>query len=102
MENPVDQLPAQLASQLALRIDALFDEMIEQQQVKVTKTAALFLPHLTREDLLNPHDFTELRTDPIFNYEEGIASGLLAAQIALRARILNPLREGILLEEKKS
>ncbi len=68
-------------------MESLLDEMIDQQNQKVRKIAHQFLPHLTSEDLLNPHDFPELQADPIFNYEEGLAAGLMSAQMALRARI---------------
>lgn len=70
----------------------LFAELTTQQQNKVLRLARERLPHLTADDILNPHDFPELRSDPIFNYEEGLASGLMAAQIAVRARLLRPLQ----------
>jgi hypothetical protein len=69
------------------QVSVLLDEMIDQQQKKVLTIARERLPHLTGDDILNPQDFPELMMDPIFNYEEGIASGLLAAQIAIRAQI---------------
>ena len=77
-------------------IEELMEELIRQQQEKVIRTARQRLPHLTSDDVLNPHDFPELMADPIFNYEEGLAAGLLTAQIAIRARILRPLRENAL------
>lgn len=70
------------------RFEELFEELIQQQRGKVLKTARTHLPHLTEDDVLNPHDFPELMADPIFNYEEGLAAGLLTAQIAIRARLL--------------
>ncbi|MBI2712196.1 MAG: hypothetical protein HYX41_04945 [Bdellovibrio sp.] len=72
------------------RLNDLFEELLVHQNKKVLNTARDILPHLTAEDILNPHDFPELLQNPIFNYEEGIAAGLLAAQIAVRARILKP------------
>jgi hypothetical protein len=75
------------------KVEDLFDEMIRQQQAKVLQTARNHIPHLTAEDILNPHDYPALVADPIFNYEEGLAAGLMAAQIAVRARILRPLRD---------
>lgn len=79
--------------ELNLKIEALFEELTSQQQAKVLATARTQLPHLTAEDVLNPHDYPQLMADPIFNYEEGLAAGLMAAQMAVRARILRPLRE---------
>lgn len=73
-------------------IEALFEELIAHQQSKVLQTARLRIPHLTGDDILNPHDFPELRADPLFNYEEGIAAGLMTAQMAVRARILRSRR----------
>jgi hypothetical protein len=72
----------------------LMNEMIHQQQAKVLKTARAHLPHLTGDDIMNPHDYPELMADPVFNYEEGMAAGLLAAQIAIRARVLRPRKAG--------
>ncbi len=70
----------------------LFEEMIQQQNDKVLRQAKLHIPHLTFDDILNPHDYPALMADPVFNYEEGLAAGLMAAQIAVRARILRPLQ----------
>ncbi len=80
-------------SETIQKIETLFDELITQQQAKVLATARSRLPHLTGDDILNPHDFPELMMDPIFNYEEGIAAGLITAQIAVRARILRELED---------
>lgn len=66
-------------------IELLLDELITQQQAKVLHIARMHLPHLTADDILNPHDYPQLLADPIFNYEEGLAAGLLAAQAAIRA-----------------
>ena len=45
------------------------------------------------EDVLNPHDFPELKAHPTFEYEDGILAGLVAAQIAVRAEIRMRVRE---------
>ncbi len=74
------------------QIDELFDELISQQNRKVLATARQLISHLTADDILNPHDFPELMQNPIFNYEEGIAAGLMAAQFAMRARIPHIVR----------
>jgi len=72
--------------------EALFEELIAQQNEKVLRHARLHIPHLTADDILNPHDYPQLMADPVFNYEEGLAAGLMAAQVAVRARILRPLQ----------
>ena len=59
--------------------------MIQQQQAKTLRLARERVPGMTGDDLLNPHDFPQLLADPIFNYEDGITAGLMAAQMALRA-----------------
>lgn len=81
-----------LANQINEAFEKLFEELISQQNDKVLRQARLHIPHLTGDDILNPHDFPQLMTDPVFNYEEGLAAGLMAAQVAVRARILRPLQ----------
>lgn len=63
----------------------LLDQMIEQQRAKVLLAARRVLPHLTADDLMNPQDFRELDCIPEFHYEDGILSGYIAAQMAIRA-----------------
>ena len=81
-----------IANEIESQIEALFVELIEQQQAKVLKTARERIPHITTDDILNPNDHPSLMVDPVFNYEEGLASGLMAAQIAVRARVLRSLK----------
>jgi hypothetical protein len=69
-------------------LDHLFEEMIEHQRNKVLLAARTRRARLTDDDVLNPNDFSELMADPIFNYEEGLASGLMAAHIAVRAALV--------------
>jgi hypothetical protein len=64
---------------------ALLDEMIGQQRAKVLRLARQAVPNIGPEDVLNPHDFPELRAHPTFEFEDGLLSGLVAAQVALRA-----------------
>ena len=45
------------------RLEALFEELITQQQDKVLRLARTRIPHLTADDILNPHDFPELMMD---------------------------------------
>ena len=65
-------------------------ELIAQQDAKVLALARRIVPHLTPEDVRNPHDFPALLASPDFNYEDGILAGLRAAQIALRAARRRP------------
>ena len=83
--------PSTLETQIEAHLEDLFEELIDHQQKKVLQTARMRLPHLTGDDILNPHDFPELMADPIFNYEEGLVSGLMAAQVAVRAKVIRKL-----------
>ena len=65
-------------------ITQLREEMVEHQQVKVLKVARGIIPDATPEDIRNPQDFPELSSDSLFNYEDGILTGYLSLQIALR------------------
>ena len=82
-----------IAQQFQLAVEELMNELVDQQQAKVLQVARSRLPHLTGDDILNPHDFPQLMADPLFNYEEGLAAGLMAAQVAIRARVLRPLQK---------
>jgi hypothetical protein len=64
---------------------ALLDVMVAQQQVKVLSLARTLVPDISAEDLRNPHDFPALRRSDVFNYEDGILAGLLAARMAIAA-----------------
>jgi hypothetical protein len=75
----------QITKTLEAKFEDFMNQLIAQQQQKVLSIAREVHPQLTPEDLLNPHDFPELMSHPTFNYEEGLASGLMAAQIALRS-----------------
>ncbi len=66
------------------RIEQLVEEMVNQQKVKVQNVANMINPRVTREDILNPQDFPELKFDPQFNYEDGLLSGIIAVQTAIR------------------
>jgi len=59
--------------------------MVAQQDAKVLALARRLVPHLTPEDVRNPHDFAPLRDSAEFNYEDGILAGLRAVEAALRA-----------------
>jgi hypothetical protein len=60
-------------------------EIIIQQEAKVLALARRIVPHVTAEDVRNPHDFPALVASADFNYEDGILAGMKAAEMALRA-----------------
>ena len=64
--------------------EVLLQELIEHQQTKVLKVAREIVPDATPEDIRNPQDFPDLVTDTLFNYEDGILTGYLTLQTALR------------------
>ena len=70
-------------------VERHLEALIVQQREKVLRLARRRLPHLTNEDILNPHDFPELVADPNFNFEDGILAGLLQAQMSLRVALRN-------------
>jgi hypothetical protein len=65
----------------------LLDEMIRQQSEKVLGIARRIEPTATFDDTLQPHDNPRIAASPIFQYEDGILAGLIAAQMAVRARL---------------
>jgi len=65
--------------------DSLIEEMISGQQQRLRALAARIAPHLTGEDLLQPHDHAEVRDHPDFQFEDGVLAGYLAVRAALRA-----------------
>jgi hypothetical protein len=66
-------------------VERLLADMADMQERKVLALARRIVPHMTPEDLRNPHDFTPLVESAEFNYEDGILAGLRAAEMAVRA-----------------
>jgi len=66
--------------------EVLLQELIEHQQTKVLKVAREIVPDATPEDIRNPQDFPDLVADTLFNYEDGILTGYLTLQTALRKK----------------
>ncbi|OGQ33878.1 MAG: hypothetical protein A3F16_06455 [Deltaproteobacteria bacterium RIFCSPHIGHO2_12_FULL_43_9] len=64
--------------------DLILGGLIQHQREKVLKIAQRISPGVTLEDIRNPQDLPKLYADPDFNFEDGILSGLLTAQMALR------------------
>ncbi|MBG55603.1 MAG: hypothetical protein CL935_00545 [Deltaproteobacteria bacterium] len=67
--------------------EKLIQKMIDHQQSRVLKVAREIVPNATPEDIRNPQDFPQLLADSIFNYEDGILTGYLSLQTALRNQI---------------
>ncbi len=67
--------------------EELIQEMINHQQSRVLKVARELVPDATPEDIRNPQDFPQLVADSIFNYEDGILTGYLSLQTAMRNQI---------------
>lgn len=68
-----------------MRVEALVDEMVEQQQGSLLKLGRRIVPNLTSEDAMQPNDYSDLESHPEFRYEEGILAGYQSVQIALRS-----------------
>lgn len=71
-------------------IDGLLQGMIDQQRDKVLRIARERHPGLTLEDLRNPQDLPDLEGDSRFHFEDGMLSGLISAQFAIRNRRRRP------------
>ncbi len=71
-------------------MEALFEEMVMQQEERVFKLAQRIIPNITKEDMLQPNDFPVLENHPLFRYEEGVLEGFRSAQVAYLAK----MREG--------
>jgi len=65
--------------------DSLIEQMISGQQQRLRALAARIAPHLTEEDLLQPHDHAQVRDHPDFQFEDGVLAGYLAVRAVLRA-----------------
>ena len=66
-------------------VEKTIQEVIRDQENKLFSAGRRFVPHLTKEDLLQPNDFEELESNPYFRYEEGVLCGLLTIQMAMQA-----------------
>jgi len=66
-------------------VERLLGEMTRAQERKLLALAQRIVPHVTPEDLRNPHDFAALVDSAEFNFEDGILAGLLSAAAAVRA-----------------
>jgi hypothetical protein len=73
------------ADDLFATLDAWLGKLVALQRKKVLALAREIVPHLTGEDILNPHDYPQLMADPNFGFEDGQLAGLISAQIAMRS-----------------
>ncbi|HYV43239.1 MAG TPA: hypothetical protein VFA20_00200 [Myxococcaceae bacterium] len=83
----MSDLDPRSAAQVLEALDRMFDQMIAQQRQKVLRLAREAVPNIGPEDVLNPHDFPQLKAHPTFEFEDGLLSGLVAAHIAVRAEL---------------
>lgn len=65
--------------------DDLIEELIAGQKKTLLKLGQRLVPLLTEDDLWQPNDFPQLENNPHFRYDEGILSGMLTVQAALRS-----------------
>jgi len=72
----------------ALRALEVMEGLVSYQKRKVLELAQRIHPGLTEEDVRNIHDYPDVYGDPIFQFEDGQLAGFVAAQIALKARLL--------------
>lgn len=87
----MSETPSPLSAALR-EIDRILSQMITAQRAKVLRIGREFAPGATPEDLMNPHDIPELTAASQFHFEDGILSGYIGAQIALRAGAMKPPR----------
>lgn len=66
-------------------IETTIQEIIENQEKELLRSAQRLVPQVTPEDLLQPNDFPELERHPDFRYDEGVLAGMLTVRTALRA-----------------
>lgn len=78
----------------AIRALEVLEELLRYQKKKVVELAQRIHPGLTEEDVRNIHDFPDVYQDPIFQFEDGQLAGFVAAQIAMKSRLLGGTLEG--------
>lgn len=89
---PAPQAPLSPA-ELFRRVFELLAAMEEAQRAKVVDLARRLVPHLTAEDIRNPHDFPDL-DDPDWHFEDGQLAGIEAVRFALRGLASDVLGDG--------
>jgi hypothetical protein len=92
MARPDAQTSRQLLEAFQ-QVDTLLEELISQQRRKVLEHGQALVPSLTSEDVMNPDGYPELADSGPFNYDDGMLAGYISGQMAIRARLIAPLRE---------
>jgi hypothetical protein len=77
------------------KVDRLLEELIEQQRRKVLEHGQALVPSLTSEDVMNPDGYAALADSGPFNFDDGMLAGYISGQMAIRARLIAPLREAV-------
>ncbi|WP_437285767.1 hypothetical protein [Sorangium sp. So ce406] len=91
-QSPAPRAPLSPA-ELFHRVFELLAAMEEAQRAKVVDLARRLVPHLTAEDIRNPHDFPDL-DDPDWHFEDGQLAGIEAVRFALRGLASDVLGDG--------
>jgi hypothetical protein len=78
---------ADIDLQTAEQALTILDQLTERQRRKVQDLARRIRPGLTEEDLRSLRDHPELWNDPVFRFEDEQLAALVAARIALKARL---------------
>lgn len=73
-------------------IEAVLERLISQQRAKIAEVAQDIMPHLTAEQVQNPHDYPEIADDAMYNFEDGLLAGLISARMALRTNVFEAYR----------
>ncbi len=68
-------------------LQALLNELIDQQRGRLLELGRKTIPNLTTEDILQPNDYPDLEYNPLFRYEEGVLEGMQTVDAALRAAL---------------
>jgi hypothetical protein len=71
-------------AQVLDEVESLVEKMEALQSEKVIELARRILPHLTPEDIRNPHDFPEL-DDIDWHFADGQLAGIQSVLVAIRA-----------------
>lgn len=77
--------------QLFADVEEVLERMISQQRDKVQDVALDILPHLSPDEMQDPHDHPEVSNDATFNFEDGLLAGLLSTRMALRSTVFDGL-----------
>ncbi|MCB2155339.1 hypothetical protein KQI84_10665 [bacterium] len=74
-------------------LDIFLQQMVEQQRTKTLKVARRIDPRMTEDDVMDPHSFPAISTNPAFAYEDGLLAGLVAAHVAVTREGVCAVRE---------